>query len=79
MDKLQIAKKIIKENFEYGDLGLFDSINITGDSMYTIYNEDGLQIDICYYYSYFEVFGLSENEFEELQIYYREVLGGVLM
>lgn len=29
-----------------------------------------LEIDVCYYYSYFEVFGLSDAEFEELEKYY---------
>ena len=75
-DKLEKAKKIIKENYESGKFGLFDSRNIVGDIMHTIYNENGLQIDICYGYQYFEVFGLSENEFKELQTYYSEVLGG---
>lgn len=38
--------------------------------MSTIYDEDGLTIDVCYYYSYFEVFGLTDEEFEELKKFY---------
>lgn len=38
--------------------------------MTTIYADGDLIIDICYGYSYFEVFGLSEEDFEELRKYY---------
>ena len=75
MDKLEKAKEIIKENYEYADCGIFNTRNIAGDSMETIYEEwygddDVLTIDICYGWSYFEVFGLSEEEFDELEEYY---------
>ena len=70
MRKVDIAKRIIKENFAYGDCGLFNTRNLVGDLMETIYDEDGLTIDICYEWSYFEVFGLTMEEFEELSIFY---------
>lgn len=73
MNNLEKAKTIIKENFEYGDCGLFNTRNIAGDSMFTIYDEDGLQIDICYHWSYFEVFGLSDSEFDDLLDYYYQL------
>lgn len=73
MNKLDIAKVIIKEHIEEADCGLFDCRNIMGDPMYTLYNDDGLIIDICYYYSYFEVFGLSKKEFSELLTYYHNL------
>jgi len=41
--------------------------------MSTLYDEDGLTIDICYEWAYFEVFGLSDSEFEELERYYEEI------
>ena len=62
MDKLEIAKKVIKENIKDGDCGLFNTRNLVGDAMTTLYEEDGLTIDICYFYSYFEVFGLTDAE-----------------
>jgi hypothetical protein len=68
--KLEKAKAIIKENFESGSCGLFNTCNIAGDTMDTIYEEGGLRIDICYYSSYFEVFGLSDSDFDELLDYY---------
>ena len=72
-NKLDIAKKIIKENFKSADCGIFNCRNWAGDPMETIYTSDGLTIDICYYYSYFEVFGLSEEEFNELKEYYEGI------
>lgn len=73
MTKLEKAKEIIKEHYKEGDCGLYDSRNIVGDWMTNIYNNDGLCIDICYGYSYFEVFGLSDEEFDELARYYSQL------
>ena len=70
MTKLDIAKKIIREHYLEADCGIYDSRNIVGDPMTNIYNDGDLTIDICYYYSYFEVFGLSNNEFRELASFY---------
>ena len=70
MSNLEKAKEIVKANYRYADCGIFDSRNIVGDPILTIYECEGLTIDICYYYSYFEVFGLSNAEFEELEKYY---------
>ena len=69
-NKLEKAKEIIKKNFRYGDCGLFKSRNVLGDPMHNIYNANGLEIDICYKHSYFEVFGLTDEEFKELKDYY---------
>ena len=74
MNKLDIAKKIIKENYKNADCGIFNSRNIVGDPMITIYNDNSLAIDICYRYAYFEVFGLSNDEFNELKKFYYNTL-----
>lgn len=73
MSKLEKAKEIIKENYEDGNCGIFSTRNWCGDPMATIFDEDGLTIDICYHYSYFEVFGLSDAEFKELEKYYEKL------
>ena len=73
MSNLEIAKQIIKENYDRGDCGLFGTRNIVGDEMTELYNENGLKVDICYRYSYFEVFGLSSEEMDELKDYYRRM------
>lgn len=72
-DKLAIAKEIIKENYDYGGCGLFHTPNWVGDEMDVLYDENGLEILICYPYSYFEVFGLSKEEFVELDKYYKDL------
>lgn len=73
MTKLEKAKKIIKENYEDGDCGLFDTRNWVGDAMSNIYDDGELQIDICYGYAYFEVFGLNDEEFHELYDFYEKL------
>jgi hypothetical protein len=35
--------------------------------METIYNEDGITVDYCYYYGYIEIFGLTDEEYKELE------------
>ena len=76
MNKLEKAKEIIKKNFSSCDCGLFNTRILVGDSMSTIYDEDGLTIDVCYYYSYFEVFGLTDEEFAELKKFYANLQEG---
>lgn len=44
-----------------------------GDSVSTIYKDQGIIIDICLDWYYFEVFGLSDAEFAELAAYYQEL------
>jgi hypothetical protein len=73
MTNLEIAKEIIKkENADmYMKGGIFNTRNFVGDIMKTIYAKDGLMIDICIGNFYFEVFGLTEAEFEELESFYK--------
>lgn len=73
MTNLEISKEIIKK--ENANMwikgGIFNTRNFVGDEMKTIYAKDGLMIDICEGYFYFEVFGLTEAEFEELESFYK--------
>lgn len=71
LTKLGIAKIIISERISSAKYGIYNSRNIFGDPMTTIYRGNQLTIDICYPYGYFEVFGLSEKEFEELADFYK--------
>ena len=73
MTKLDIAKEIIKEHYKEANCGLYDTRNIVGDWMTTIYEDNDLTIDICYGWAYFEVFGLSDEEFRELEIFYESL------
>ena len=71
--KLDIAKRIIKEYYDEARCGIFDSRNIVGDPMNRIYDDGELSIDICYYWGYFEVFGLSNDDFIELEKFYNSL------
>ena len=73
MSNLEMAKKIIKASYRDANCGIYNCRNIIGDAMETIYEGEGLTIDICYRYSYFEVFGLSDAEFRELKKYYNSL------
>ena len=70
MNRLEKAKEIITEFYSSANYGIFNCRNIAGDHMETIYEDEDLTIDICYHYAYFEVFGLTDKEFEELEEYY---------
>lgn len=73
MNKLDMAKRIIRAHFDSGCCGLYDTRNIVGDSMETIYDNEGLRIELCTNWSYFEVFGLSKAEFLELKKFYESI------
>jgi len=73
MNNLEKAKEIVKEYYNVANCGIFSSRNLVGDAMSTIYDDKGLTIDICYGWAYFEVFGLSDAEFEELENYYNSL------
>lgn len=70
MNKLEKAKKIIKAYYNVADCGIFDCGNWVGDAMTTVYEDESLTIDVCCEWAYFEVFGLSDAEFLELEKYY---------
>ena len=70
MARLDKVKEVIKDNYEDGRCGLFFTRNLVGDSMTNIYHEEGVDIDICYYWAYFEVFGLNVVEETALRKFY---------
>ena len=71
MTKLEKAKEIVRQNYKDAKYGIFDNRNIMGDSMNTLYWGDGLVIDICRKWGYFEVFGLDYEEFKILKKFYK--------
>ena len=73
MSNLEKAKEIVKTFYSFARCGIFNSRNIAGDAMEIIYDDGGLTIYICYYYSYLEVFGLSDAEFIKLERYYNSL------
>lgn len=65
-NRLIKLKKFLKKVFKKR-IQAFDTRNTEGDSMETIYNEDGITVDYCYYYEYIEIFGLTDEEYKELE------------
>ncbi len=53
-------------NGGYKGMQTFDTRNIAGDSMTTIYDEDGITVDFCCYYDYLEIFGLTYEQYKSL-------------
>jgi hypothetical protein len=68
------VKAAIKKNKLWG-IQIFDSRNICGDSMETIYCKDGITIDYAYGYGYIEVFGLNQCDYVVLEKAYQECTG----
>jgi len=63
--------KVIIEHFnEDTSFGIFNTRNILGDTMECLYNQDGISVEVAPYEGYFEVFGLTEEEFNEVKHYY---------
>lgn len=71
------VKEVIKNNIEDALYGIFDCRNIVGDPMETIYDEGGVEIDLCRDYGYFEVLGLTNEEFEEVESFYEGLISKV--
>lgn len=68
------VKAVIADNIEDALYGIFDCRNIVGDPMETIYDENGVRIELCRNWGYFEVFGLSEQEFGEVESFYEDLV-----
>ena len=71
------VKEVIKNNIEDALYGIFDCRNTVGDQMETIYDEMGGRIDICRNWEYFEVFGLTNKEFSEIESFYKDLVSKV--
>lgn len=61
--RVQEAFEAIKSEVTSDNCQFFKTRNIVGDKMETIYEKDGITIDICYDWDYFEVFGMTNEEF----------------
>lgn len=73
--KLERAKKIIEKYWQVARFGIYNTPSLADDKRDTIYEEDGLTVLICYGWSYFEVFGLSLGDFDQLEKYYNKLRG----
>ena len=51
---------------EYPDTQAFNTANIAGDEMETVYEQDGITVLYATGWDYVEIFGLSTEEFESV-------------
>ena len=70
MTTLEKAKEVIRENCWRGMYGIFNS-HFNDDVFATLYKDDELEILLCENCEYFEVLGLSDEEFYELKEYFK--------
>lgn len=71
-------KKIILENIEDGNCGLYFSSNeLTNDTFELLFYDGTRTVKICRYWSYFEVFGLTEAEQANLKEFYENIGGAI--
>lgn len=64
MGKIDKLKKFLQEYFP--NYQAFNNKGFGADSLVTVYDEDGIKVDWCQYYSYIEVFGLTDEQFLNL-------------
>ena len=75
VSRIDKVKNVIRNRYSDATCGLFFNRNWVFDHTSTIWEEDGVTIDICYYHQYFEVFGLTEEEENELLAFYNSLIG----
>lgn len=78
MDKVKEVKDVLRRHiggrFPYNAHGLFDTRNHAGDEMETIYKNEGVTVEFCAFWEYYEIFGLTEEEFLEVKSYYQDLV-----
>ena len=57
--------EFLKDRFPDG-VQAFDTRNIVGDRMVTIYYDGEIVVDYCPYYEYIEILGLTKEQFEKV-------------
>lgn len=62
---METVIEFLKERFPDG-IQMFSTRGWMGDTLGTIYNENGITIDYCGDWNYIEIFGLTEDEFKTI-------------
>lgn len=58
--------EFLKKEFHEG-IQMFDTRNLVGDSMCTIYDKNGIVVGYCFMWEYIEIFGLTDEQFEHIE------------
>ena len=72
-EEFEKVKELIRENIELTNCGLFNTRNVAGDEMKTLFDGKYFTLDICESWSYYELFGTNENEWNEINYIYAEI------
>lgn len=64
MNDIRKLKKFLQK--KYPNIQAFNTRNITGDFLLKVYDRDGIIVDYAPNYDYIEIFGLTNDEFNEL-------------
>lgn len=64
MNRIEKLKKFLQKF--YPNYQAFNTRNLVGDAMVTVYTKDGIQVDEAFEWGYIEIFGLTEEEFKSL-------------
>ena len=64
MNKIKKLKRFLQEN--YPNIQAFNCRGWAEDEMEEVYHDDGIRVLYCYVWSYIEIFGLTDEEFEDL-------------
>lgn len=67
-EEFKKVMEFLKKEYPYGRQTFFTP-NIAGDTMFTVYEEDGIRILNCPYWDYIEIFGLTDDEIKELEFH----------
>lgn len=71
--ELKKIKELIKEYYNLADCGIYNTRNVVGDELTTLYRGKYFTLDICIGYSYYEILGMTLEEFNKLEKYYNKL------
>ena len=76
MERLDFVKKVIETHIDNAPSGIFFTRNFVGDRMTQLDKRFGIEIEICYEYEYFEIFGLTDHEQRIIELFYDRLKHG---
>lgn len=73
IEEFNKVKQTIKNLYPQASCGIFNTCNWCGDLTTNIFSSEHFKVDICYECKYFEVFGTTDKEWDELKRLYEEL------
>lgn len=72
LQEIENAKKIIKLFYESGIInGLYKDKTFINDRIINLYKSKNIKLDMSLRYKYFKIFGLNDDEFNDILKYYK--------